>query len=125
MEDFVGFSVLSLESDPVFFLSVSILDRDNVIVVYEFSDSLFLGFPAIFGKAFGGEKAVSVPGGKRYGGRIIREDSIRARPAHWGALGGSAAGLAIAVGGSLGSGVTWHVLCRGGTASRKLWRACS
>ena len=79
VEDFVGFSVLSLESDPMFFLSMSFLDRDNVIVVYEFSDSIFLGFPVVFGKAFGGEKAVSIPGGKRDGGRIIREDSVRAQ----------------------------------------------
>ena len=103
---------------------MSFLDRVNVIAVYEFSDNIFLCFPAVFGKAFGGEKAVRIPGGKRDGGRITREDSVRAHPAHWAALARLAAGLVIAVGGGLRSRVAGSVLCRAGYACRKLWRAC-
>ena len=78
--------------------------------------------------------ALDAPPEKGIGGAVAYE--IKATKASKGApvivkafdnalAAGLAAGLAIAVGGGLGSGVTGNVLCRGGTARRKLWRACS
>ena len=64
VEDFVRFGVLVFIGDPVFLLSMRFLNRDDIVVVYEFSDSSFLSFPAILWEAFGGEKAVDIPSGE-------------------------------------------------------------
>lgn len=61
VKDFVGLGELEFESYPVFLLSVSFLYRDSVVVVNEFSDRAVLGFPSIFGKTLGGEKAIGIP----------------------------------------------------------------
>ena len=45
-------------------LSMSFLNRDDIAVVYEFSDGSFLSFPTVLWEAFGGEKAVGIPSGE-------------------------------------------------------------
>ena len=62
--DFVRFGILAFEGDPVFLLSMSFLDRDDIVVVYELSDCSFLRFPTVLWEAFGGEKAISIPSGE-------------------------------------------------------------
>ena len=62
VKGFVGFGVLVFKGDPMFLLSMSFLDRHDVVVVYEVSDSSFLSIPTVLREAFGGEKAVGIPG---------------------------------------------------------------
>ena len=88
----MGFVKLLPGSGTVLALSMGFLDSDDVVVVKEFFNGLLLGFPAGFRKAFSGEEAVSVPSGKREGGGVIGQDSVRVFLARWELLGVLVAG---------------------------------
>ena len=64
VEGYVRFGVLVFKGDPMFLLSMRFLNRNDIVVVYEFSDSAFLSFAMILWEIFAGEKAVGIPSGE-------------------------------------------------------------
>ena len=73
-------------------LSMGFLDGDDIVVVEELFNGVFLGLPAVFREAFSGEKAIGVPRGERKSGGVIGQDSVRVLFARWELLGAVVAG---------------------------------